>query len=271
MKKQRTLLALLNSAITNRWRIRSPKNTGKLDEDLSLRKRSLITLLCLVVCAQVTPAVSLVFAVAGFEENTDSFRVAQSIASDVAHRCGTEIVLASIPYQRQNYLLRSQEIDGSFSQKNRFDEGAPGLIRVEEPIAEFFLYAYSKIKDLKIDGWESLKDYKVAYNSGSAITREKLTSKEENTTAFSSDRAALQFLDSGRAEIFVGLPFAIEPLLKGDRFKTKGIAALLPPLDVYYTYIHIQPKHAQLAKCFNSELKKTNEVKAYEQTLRGGL
>lgn len=215
----------------------------------------------------MTKAEPLVFAASGFEENTDSVGLAQSIVSDLARQCGTRISLSSIPYQRRNELYLSGKIDGSFSSQREYDQGGPELIRIETPVVELSIYAYSKIKNVKIEGWKSLENYKVAYNLSSKVIKNKLTSKKENTTSFTHNEAALQFLASGRADFFVGTPLFVEPLLTQDNFKSSGIEAVLPPLDVSYSYMYIHRKHAKLAACFDVVLKKSGKNRTYRNLL----
>ncbi len=232
-----------------------------------MQKWILLAVMSIAASISTTIADPLVFAISGIEEDTDSFRVAQSVASDIAQRCGTKISLTLIPYQRRNDLLLSGRIDGSFSDGNRYDEGIPGLIRIEQPVVRYSIFAFSKMKNLKVAGWKSLENYKVAYNSSSVIVKKKLASKKENTISFTHNAAALKFLVSGRADVFVGTRLSVEPLLERGDLKSSGIVALLPPLEVSYSYMYILGKHSKLATCFNIALRNANENKTYEKIL----
>ncbi len=211
----------------------------------------------------------LLLAIYGVNESTQSFRITQSIVSEIALRCETDIKLVAIPSHRIIGLLRSEEIDGGLSVLNRFDEEIPELITVPTPLATLPLQAYAKKKDLNINGWDSLQPYTVTYNSSLVVVESQLQSINANTVSFSNDEAALKFISSDRADLFIGLPFLVEPLLKTKELKTSGIEALLPPFEVYKVYMHILPKHAKRGECFSKALKNMNDDKTYEKILSG--
>ena len=232
-------------------------------------------LLCLLVCltthTTLCIADPLLVAIGGLEEGTDSFRIAQSIATEMALRSGTEITLMAIPSKRVNAYLRSEEIDGNFSRTGELSQESRGLIRVAEPAATFPIYAYVTRKDLVIDEWESLKPYKVAYTADTQFIESKLMSNKTEIFPFVDVAAGLNFLASGRVDVFVHSPFVVEALLKKDEWKETGIHALLPPIDFLLVHLDVLPKHAELAKRFEIALRNMKDDKTYHKIMSGEL
>lgn len=234
-----------------------------------MQKLVLTTFLLFVSFVPFTVADPLLLAVYGVEESSDSFQISQSLVSEIALRCDVNITLVATPSHRINDLLRSAEIDGSLSVANKFTDNIPGIITVPEPVARLPIVGYAKNPDLKINGWSGLKNHKVAYNSSLVIVKSKLNDIKANAIAFSSDIAALKFVASGRADLFISFPFSVELLLKSKEFNASGIKALLPPYEVYAVYMHLLPRHKGREECFAVALKNMNEDKIYGRIMNG--
>lgn len=213
----------------------------------------------------------LLFSIVGLKQETSSFRIVESISTEIAARCRTDIRLIELPPQREIEYLLSGELDGSIARPDDEAENIPGLIRVLEPTATVPIYAYAKNLDIEIDGWDSLKNYRAAYVADLLYGEPHRKRNKKNDFSFTDVAGALNFLASGRADVFIHSPFGVESLLRTDEFKSSGIAPLQPAVDVFSTYTFVLPKHAELAKCFNTTLKKMKQDKSYEKILSSEL
>lgn len=214
----------------------------------------------------------LLFAIVGVKEESSSFRAIKLMATAIAQRCSTEIRLIELPPKREIEYFLSGELDGSVASPGRRAENTPELIKVLEPTATFPVYAYAKNADISIDGWDSLKNYRVAYIEGLMYGEPNNSRKKDNDVPFNdvpfNDVAGgLRFVESGRADVFVHSPFGVESLLRSGEFKNSGIVSLQPALDIFSTYIFVLSKHAELAECFNIALKNMKKDKSYEKIL----
>ncbi len=99
-----------------------------------------------------------------------------------------------------------------------------------------------------------MSNYKVAYPRGWRII-DKYLPNHNNLQPLNSPKSGLKFLNADRADIFVNIPFIIEPLLKKDEFINMGIKALKPAIDFQNLYIYILPKHDKAAKLISEALK----------------
>jgi len=192
-------------------------------------------------------------------------KVVQSGASEMAKRCGVEITLVGMEAQRERELIRTGEIDGVFTRTSEFEITPVGLTRLSEPTASFPIYAYATRKNIVIEGWDSLNNYSVAYITDNRYIHSKVNSIIENTFSFSKISSALNFIEAGRADIFVHTPIGVESLLRSDELKYARVKALHPKVDIQNTYIHVLPKHKKLATCLNIALKNMKEGGTYQK------
>lgn len=182
-------------------------------------------------------------------------QVAQSAANDIAKRCGVEISLVPMDAQREKEFLLSGEIDGVFARVVGLEFTVPGLVRVPESTASFPVYAYAKRKDIVINGWDSLKAYKVTYLTDHLFFKLNFDPVLRNAVSFANIESAVKFVDAGRADIFVHAPLGVESALAIGELKNSGVKALQPAIDLEHTYIHVLPKHSKLVACFDVALK----------------
>lgn len=232
-----------------------------------MRKIGRFLAVCFCAHITLTNAKPLLFSVSGTEEGSHSFRVAQSMASEIADRCETKITLMEIPPKREEALFLSKGIDGAFGRVEQFGQKIPSLIRVPEPISILPVYAYSIRRDIKINGWVGLEALKIAYLGDQIYVASNVISKQENTFLFTDVAAGLNFVAAGRVDIFIHTAFIVESLLKTDSMINSGVKALLPPIDTQRFFIYALPKHTELAECFNIVLKKMKEDKTYERII----
>lgn len=193
--------------------------------------------------------------------------VAQSGANEIAKRCDVEISLVPMYAQRERDLLLAGKIDGVFARTAALEITVSGLTRVPEPTSSLPIYAYATRKNIVIDGWDSIKAYKVAYLTDDLYFESNFESTTDNTFSFSSIASALKFVDAGRADIFVHIPLGVESALQTDEFKNSTITALLPRIDFEHSYIHVLHKHTELAKCFDIALKNMKEDGTYQKII----
>ncbi len=224
----------------------------------SVRKKNKLILLTVFLIANsysVACSDVLKFGLVGVEDQTKSFEVAQSIADELGVRIGHQISLISLPAERAFYYLSVGKIDGDWSRIDGFGQEIPGLVQVPEPIAVHPYTAYAVRQDIQINGWQSLKPYKVAHLAGWAVIANNLAPFHRDLVPTSDVASGLNFVRAGRADIFVCIPFIMDPLLELGGALPKEIHALQPPIDFLNMYIYLLPKHAQLEAVIARELK----------------
>ncbi|MYM99109.1 hypothetical protein [Duganella vulcania] len=70
----------------------------------------------------------------------------------------------------------SGKIDGEVGRAYTYGDKRPNLVRVDEPLVSFRVVAFTRIPDLKISGWDSLKgtSYRVQSRSGYSTFKARL-------------------------------------------------------------------------------------------------
>jgi len=206
-------------------------------------------------CCSVALSDNLKFGIVGLEKQSIGFRQSQFIADELGVRIGHEITLVPLPAERALYYLSVGKIDGDWSRIDGFGKDIPGLIQVSEPIAVHPYIAYSVRQDISIKGWESLKSYKVAHLAGMVAIANNLAPFHDDLFPMRDIESALNFVRVGRADIFITIPFIMDPLLEAGEAFTKDIRALQPAIDFLNMYIYLLPKHVDLEAVIASELK----------------
>jgi len=227
---------------------------------------SLLYLCASNIQAQATP---LNFAIVGVQEGTAGFTVTQGLATEVGRRVGVEIKIIPLPAKRAIKQLMAREIDGDWARVDGYGTEIPGLIQISEPIASHPYTAYSTQNDIKINGWESLEPYRVAYLRGWKVVELKLAPFHKRLYPVSNNEAGFRFIAAHRADVFINIPFIANSHLKKKGIKELGIKGLKPPLDFLHVYIHALPKHAELAKKMEMAVKAMKADGTYDQIMSG--
>ena len=89
----------------------------------------------------------------------------------------------------------------------------PVLVKIHEPLNSHPYTVYSTSKNITVNGWESLKTYKVAYSRGWKVLDINLNSFHFNLYVLNSAEMGLLFMSTGTADIFINIPFIVDPLL----------------------------------------------------------
>ena len=209
----------------------------------------------------------ITLAAVGMEPDSNSFQATVSLVAEVSSRSGVEIKLVSLSAKRAHENLKAGEIDGEWCRVDGYGENIPGLIQISEPVASHPYTAYAIRDDIKINGWESLKDYKIAYLRGWKVVEINISALTDNLHPLNSTEAGIKFVSSGRADIFINIPFIINPLLARDDLKQTATFALHPPLDYLNVYAYLLPKHAALAAKIERALATIKKNGTYHRLL----
>ncbi len=212
---------------------------------------------------------SLKISILGSPPESTAYKIAQAMADDLSRRLKVNLTVVNLPGQRSIEYLKSGKIDGDWSRVDGFNQVVPGLIKVSEPMASHPFLAYSLKRDIKINGWESLKPFRVVYLRGWKIIERELKDVHEHLHPVDDASIALALLIANRADVFVHVPYVIEPILKTHEFKYSGIQALSPPLDYQNVHTYLLEKHQDLANRMAIALKEMKKDGSYDALVYG--
>lgn len=172
------------------------------------------------------------------------------IYSEAFRRLGYDFMLLHVQPARALVDANDGITDGDggriyeLNKTNRY----PHLIRVNEPIVELTLQAYTLYPDIRIHGFESLrnKPYSVGYRRGIAVFEQNLPKYllKDNIVAVTNNFKGLQMLLAGKIDILAaGDISSIEIELEKHEFNNKGIvvAGKFKKI-VLYPYLHRKNK-----------------------------
>ncbi|MCD8551951.1 MAG: hypothetical protein LRY74_18640 [Shewanella xiamenensis] len=141
------------------------------------------------------------------------------------------------------------------------------MIRVEEPIIETHLIAFSNNPNIKLADWQSLTtaDYKVEYYRGILRVEQILTAliPETRLSESSSPINSFRKLLHGRIDIYIDSEISSQLLQQTPEFKD-GLIKPIATLEAITSYGYLNERHSQLAINLAAQLKKMKQQGLFE-------
>ncbi len=207
----------------------------------------------------------IVIGIGNFDANDHVFRVGKNLLHEISKRMGVEIKLIPLPSERATYMLQHGKIHAELSRIDSYKNKVETAIKVEEPIASFPFHAYTLSQDIRIDGWDSLKPYKIVYVRGYVFP--KIYLKNHNTHVVNSVKAAFAFIKSKRADLYIEEILTATSVLNSPDFDSTGIKRLEPPVTFLNTYTFFSSKYSDYAKSYHNALVEIKEKGIYQKIL----
>ncbi len=217
-------------------------------------KKISIVLVLFFICIRVGAAEeSLIIGMGGSAENERVFRIGENLLSEISKRTGVKMQLIALPAKRATKMLRNGTIHGELSRIAQYKKEIPSAIKVEEPIASLIFYAYSSsLKKITVNGWKSLKPYKIVFIRGHVFVETHLNNQK--IYAVNSAESAFRFLQLKRADLFVIDSLTASSFLSFPDFDHRSITKLEPPVDILNTYTFFSSKYSDFAKRYSKAL-----------------
>lgn len=165
------------------------------------------------------------------------------VIREACKRLGIEVQIIPLASARTLSNVEKGIDDGNFLRIAGVEKKFPHLIRVPEPIVEVQFVIFSKRKDLKTPGWESLKPYHVGHVRGWLIAEEKIKDVRQITVV--ENRTSLfKVLESDRIELAFAELYGGYYLMHTLNLQHLSIAQ--PPLATQEMYLYLNQKHRKL-------------------------
>ena len=195
------------------------------------------------------------------DQDSPSSLTTNLFLTECFHRLNFKLVILPRPSKRSIFEADQGAVDGDFSRTEAVAKVYPNLIRVPEHISSEFLAAFSTDPGLKIDGWDSLLPYHVAWVNGREICKDHLGHAARTSTG-SNETVLLRFLSEDRAQVGVlGLDKGRALLL---RLNITNVYPLSPPLEKAKLYLYLNKKHQALVPEVACMLRKMKKDGTYE-------
>lgn len=186
--------------------------------------------------------------------------IAERVMREAYLRLGFALEVQAMPGERSLISANSGETDGELYRKIDIDKSYPQLIRVPVPLQTYEIVVFTKAEPFKIDGWESLRPYKIGFVKGIKIIEEKTVGMHAESVA--TMHQAFTKLDRGRSDLVLANRVTGLASLRAHQFR--DVKVLLPPLASFFVYHYLNKKHEALVPKLTEVLKSME----HERTLQ---
>lgn len=200
----------------------------------------LVAILATTPVMAQTPSIVL----ATFDQEAPQLAATELVMKAVYKKLDIELQIDRHPGNRVLSLANSGKVDGVLLRATVIEDLAKNLVRIPIPIADIRYTAYVKrAKAFKINGWESLKPYKVGVLRGIKLVEEQ--SKHLNPEMVTSYTSLFKMLYLERIDVAIFTELdGLYALKKMDLHN--DIIKLSPPLEVTPAYHFLHKKHSTL-------------------------
>lgn len=200
-------------------------------------------------------------------------QLSEKVFRIIFNKLNFDLVIKRFPPVRLAERMKSGIIDGELIRMSTYGDSRPYLTKVEESHFKFTLAAYSSNKEIVISGWDSIKNKHTAYRKGVKVVENKLftISDKSYLHSFSDIPRAMKMLDLKRIELYVGIEYLVDEMLKESNTKSsKGVHKIVR-LSKNSAHLFLGKKYSYLAEKVSHELilmKKSGEYKKIRLSIR---
>lgn len=181
---------------------------------ISAKLVMLVSLLMAKLTFAATPTDTIVLGITAPALQSSQVQIAKKIFSHIFEELDYELKIEVLPSIRLAKQTESGAIDGELIRMSDYGDTHPHLTRVDEPIFEFSVAAYSNNSDLNVASWEDLKGLNVGYRRGvKVVENELIIFNKDNLVQFTDIPYALKILSLNRLDAYIGIEFLTDELL----------------------------------------------------------
>jgi len=187
-------------------------------------------------------------------EDTVHALISEKVVTDAYQRIGIEAVVRYYPGNRSVDTSNRGDADGELYRVAGMNKDYPNLLMVPVPIGKFDGMVFTKETEFDVNGWESLKPYKVGVRGGIRFSDEGTGSVEGiYLETVSSNEQLFLMCESGRVDIIVIA--RLNGLKMQQKLKKPGIRPLEPPIQRYLLYHYLHKKNSHLIPKISAALQ----------------
>jgi ABC-type amino acid transport substrate-binding protein len=170
-------------------------------------------------------------------------RLLMRVVSEAYDRLQIPIEFIEFPGKRSLYEANAGYVDADLSRVKDVEKEFTSLRRIPTPIFWFEATAFSKSKDLRINGWESLRDLRIGIMRG-MVYAEKGVKGLPRVTIVDKPAHLFKMLDSDRIDVAIFSDINGFALIK--ELRLPAIHALKPALERIEAFHYVHKKHEAL-------------------------
>ena len=219
-----------------------------------MRPGRYIASLLLVVYAWLATASALADTlIIGFPKEQNVFHsAAAEILREAYGKLGIKVEFKTFPSARSLQLANDGVIDGELVRIAGIQAKYRNLIRIPVSHVQAEQMAFSRNPDIPIQGWTSLKPWRLVFHRGYVAAEENTHGM--NVQLVNDDSQAFKMVEHGRADIAIANRFTGNKILK--ELGLSDIHMLIPPVEVDPLYHYLNKKHLNLVPKITAVLEK---------------
>lgn len=199
------------------------------------------------------------------ESTSPLYQKAKNILTPAFSALGFDLIIKTLPNKRSLLWANNGQIDGILFRISTLDlTEFNHLEQVSEPLFLIDQSVFSK-KNILVNGWESMKDYVVAYERGTKFI-EKNEDKFKGIILVDSFAQAIGLILNGRADMTITSLETGNKLLSENNEFSHVIQAQSPPLATILLHVYLNKvNHPQLAIKLQEVLSQMKQDGLFEQ------
>jgi polar amino acid transport system substrate-binding protein len=199
--------------------------------------------------------------------DTPLYKQANKVMSAALKKLGYKLTITTLPNKRSLLWANNGITDGDLLRVSTLAlKKLPNLQQVTEPLFTIDQSVLSK-KDIKVDGWDSMKNYSIAYERGTKFIEEK-EDKFKSVYLVNSTEQAIAMLFNDRADITITSFSTATKFLHKNKEHAKTIKILQPPLTSVTLHVYLyKQRHKKLAEALSVVLKEMKSTGQFQQLL----
>ena len=217
-------------------------------------KISVLFIVCIILISSIAHAQNTEEILAHYQKRGLTFsriiassdqKVGGMLVKEIYGRLKIPIEIKEMPAKRALVSAKYGVVDGELIRIMRVQEVAPTLIRISPHISQFEGTVFTKNRDIKVDGWDSIKDYHIGIRRGIQYVADG-TKGFKHVEVIHDNETLIQVLNSDRVDIIITPRFNGMIQLKMLNLD-KVIYPISPPLVTFRLYNYLHVKHRKLA------------------------
>lgn len=235
----------------------------------SARLVVLLPLLVAKLTFAATPPDTIVLGITAPALKSPQVQLATKIFSQIFEELDYELKVEVLPSIRLAKQTEAGAIDGELIRMSGYGDTHPHLTRVDEPIFEFAIAAYTNDAHLNVVNWEDLKDLNVGFRRGVKVVENELMKiiNKDNLVQFTDVPYALKILSLKRLDTYIGIESLTDKYLMSQPENVASNIFKISNLKKESAHLFLGTRISYLAPMISATLKKMklsgryNEIK----------
>lgn len=183
-------------------------------------------------------------------------------AFEAYKRLNMSVEFVEFPGKRALEASNSGWVDAELSRIFEVGDKYPNLRRVPTPIFWFEATAFSKRRDIKVQGWESLKGLRVGIMRGMLFS-EKRVQGFPRVTVVNGPKSLFRMLEYDRVDVVIFSDLNGRFVLKD--LGLKDVKAISPGIETIFAYHYVHKKHEHLVPRLDAVFREMRDSGQFEK------